>query len=64
MQRIHIWYMRACRLGLIGLWAWYEPDIFGAKGIGITDIMIDFKDLQNMFYLRELFTGKVRLWCM
>jgi hypothetical protein len=64
MQRMHSWYMRACRLGLSGIWARYDPDIFGAKDKGVTDIMFDFEDIQNMFRLKELSIEMVRLWCM
>jgi hypothetical protein len=64
MQRMHSWYMRACRLQLTSMWARYDPDIFGTKDIGITDIMFDFEDIQNIFCLKELSIEMVRLWCM
>jgi hypothetical protein len=44
MQRMHSWYTRACRLGLTSMWTRYDPDIFRAKDIGVTDIMFDFED--------------------
>jgi hypothetical protein len=64
MQRMHSRYMRECRLRLKGIWAQYNLDIFGAKDKGVTDIMFDFKDIQNMFHLKELRIEMVRLWCM
>ena len=64
MQRMHSWYTRACRLGLSSIWARYDPDIFEPKDIGITDIMFNFEDNQNIFRLKELGIEMVRLWCM
>jgi hypothetical protein len=65
MQRTHSWYTRACRLGLTNMWARYNPDIFGPKDPkGVTDIMFDFEDIQNMFRLKELSIEMVRLWRM
>jgi hypothetical protein len=54
MQRMHNWYMRSCRLDLRSIWAWYKLDTVEAKDIGITVIMFDFQDIQNMFRLKEL----------
>jgi hypothetical protein len=65
MQRMHSWYTRACRLGLTSMWARYVRDIFGPKDPkGVTGIMFDFEDIQNMFHLKELSIKMVRLWCM
>jgi hypothetical protein len=65
MRRMHSWYMRACRLGLTSMWARYDPDIFGPKDPkGVTDIMFDFEDIQNIFFLKELSIEMVRLRCM
>jgi hypothetical protein len=64
MQKMHILYTRACRLGLSSIWARYDSDIFGEKDIRITGIMFDFEDIQNMFCLKELSIEMVRLWCM
>jgi hypothetical protein len=47
------------------MWARYNPDIFGPKDPkGVTDIMFDFEDIQNMFRLKELSIEMVRLWRM
>jgi hypothetical protein len=62
---------RGCIVGTRGhvdlgsqAYARYDLDIFGAKDIGITDIMFDFEDIQNMFRLKELSIEIVRLWCI
>ena len=31
IQRMHSWYMRACRFGLRDLWERYPPDVFRTK---------------------------------
>ena len=49
MKRMLSWYTRTCRLRLLGMWARYNPDIFGAKADGANDIKFDFQDIQNMF---------------
>jgi hypothetical protein len=64
MQRMHSWYTRACTLGLSSIWAQYDPDIFGAEDKGVTNIMFNFEEIQNMFCLKELSIEMVRLWCM
>jgi len=64
MKRMHTWYRRACRLQLTSIWARYRPEIFGLRTVGITDIMFDFEDIQEMFRLKELNIEMVRLWCM
>jgi hypothetical protein len=61
MKRMHSWWMRACRHGLRSMWARYDPDVFGAKDEGITDVMFNFEDIQNMFRLKELVIEMVRL---
>jgi hypothetical protein len=61
MKRVQSWYTRAYRVGIKSIWARYDLDIFGAKDIGITDIMFDFEDIQNMFHLKELSIEMVRL---
>ena len=61
MKRIHTWYRRACRLQLRSIWAWYPPEIFGLLTVGITDIMFDFEDIQEMFRLKEINIEMVRL---
>ena len=57
MKRMHSWYRRACRFDLKSIWAQYPPDIFRSQNKGVTDIMFDFQDIQEMFRLQEL-------WCM
>jgi hypothetical protein len=61
MKRMYSWYNCACKLGLKSMWARYDPDIFGAKDEGITDIMFNFEDIQNMLRLKELGIEMVRL---
>ena len=58
------WYRRACRLQLRSIWARYPSDIFGSLTEGITDIMFDFEDIQEMFRLKEINVEMIRLWCM
>ena len=64
MKRMHTWYRRACRLHLTDIWARYRPEIFGLRTVGITDIMFDFEDIQEMFRLKEINVEMIRLWCM
>jgi len=64
MQRMHNWYMRACRLGLRTISAPYYSKVFGPAGVGITDVLFDFRDIHTMFRLKELDIEMVRLWCM
>jgi hypothetical protein len=63
MQRMHNWYMRACRLGLRTLCAPYHPQVFRLQSNGIMDVMFDFEDIHNIFRLGELDIKMVRLWC-
>ena len=55
------WYRRACRLQLRSIWARYPLEIFELLTVGITDIMFDFEDIQEMFRLKELGKEMVRL---
>ena len=64
MKSMHSLYMRACRLGLRSIWAWYDSFIFGSKTDGVNDIMFDFEDIHDMFRLKELGIEMVRLLCM
>ena len=64
MKRMHTWYRRACRLQLRSIWAQYPKEIFGLLTVGVTDIMFDFEDIQEMFRLKGLNVEMVRLWCM
>jgi hypothetical protein len=42
MQRMHNWYLRACRLGLHTLCTPYHLQLFGLQGNGIIDVMFYF----------------------
>ena len=64
MKRMHSWYTRSYRLGLKNIWARYDPDIFGPKTEGISDIMFDFEEIHDLFRLKQLIIEMVRLWCM
>jgi len=64
MQRMHNWYIRACRLGLRTISVPYYSQVFGPVGPGITDVLFDFRDIHAMFHLKELDIEMVRLWCM
>ena len=61
MKRIHTWYRRACRLQLTSIRVRYSPKIFGLRTVGITDIMFDFEDIQEMFRLQEIDIEMIRL---
>ena len=64
MQRMHNWYIRACRLALPTISAPYYTQVFGPAGPGITDVLFDFQDIHAMFCLKELDIEMVRLWCI
>ena len=64
MQRMHNWYIRACRLGLRTISSPYYSQVFGPAGPSITDVLFDFQDIHAMFRLKELDIEIVRLWCM
>ena len=61
MKKMHTWYRRACRLQLRSIWAQYPKEIFGLLTVGVTDIMFDFEDIQEMFRLKEINIEMVRL---